>query len=98
MAKYCRKLLQKSGQTDVNVFCLNVSYEIRTLLKNASNIDILVAPVFCFDTIGQHMPKLMTRLRYVWFHQIDEMCEINEKLTHDATDQLVLDDLDIQVN
>lgn len=98
MAKFCRKLLLKSGQNDVNVFCLNISFEIGALLNVDKTIDILVAPVFCCNTIIKHMPKLKTRLRYVWFHEIDQMYEINEQSTYYATDQLISDDLDIQVS
>lgn len=98
MAKYCRKMIQKSGLDDVDVYCLNSSFEVKTLIETAIGIDILVAPVFCFDAIVQHMPKLTARLRYVWFHQIDEMCQINENLTNDAAEKLLRDDLDIQVN
>lgn len=102
MARYCRKLLKKSGQADVNVSCLNISIEGPIFKHKAENIDILVAPVFCFDTVIQLMPKLIThqqRLRYVWFHEIDEMCQIDEERTYNATDKLVPDDgsLDIQV-
>ena len=98
MAKYCRKMIKNSSLSDVNVFCLNSSFEIQILISKATVIDILVAPVFCFATIIQHMPKLTTRLRYVWFHQIDEMCRINEALTYNAAEELSADNLDIQVN
>lgn len=92
-------MIQNSGLTDVNVFCLNSSFEIKTLIEAAiEGIDILVAPIFCYETIVQHMPMLKTHLRYVWFHQIDEMCRINEDVTYNAIDQLLLDDFDIQVN
>lgn len=98
MASYCRKMIQNSGLNDVNVFCLNSSFEMNTLIETAKDgIDILVAPVFCFETIVQHMPKLIARLRFVWLHQIDEMCRINEDRTYNVIDQLLLDDLDIQV-
>lgn len=97
MAKYCRKMIRSSGLDDVDVCCLNSSFEIRALIETAIAIDILVAPVFCFDAIVQHMPKLTTRLRYVWFHQIDDMYEIDEKLTKKAAEFLLSDDLDVQV-
>lgn len=98
MAKYCRKMNASSGLDEVSVYCLNGSLEIEALIKSAITIDILVAPVFCFDVIVQHMPKLTTRLRYVWFHQIDEMWEINKDLTNNVAEKLLADDLDIQVN
>lgn len=86
MARLCHKLLQKSDMKNLNVFCLNSSFEIE-LLERADNIDILVTSVFCYQAIAQHMPKLFQshRLRYIWFHQIDEMCEINEDITFEAT-------------
>lgn len=90
-------MIHASKQSDVNVFCLSSSFEIEALIKTAETIDVLVAPVFCYDAIVKHMPKLKVHLRYVWFHQIDKMCEISEDLTYNATDQLVMEDLDIQV-
>lgn len=97
LVKYCRKMIQSSGPNEVDVYGLNSSFEIEALIEKAINIDILVTPVFCMETIVQHMPKLMKRLRYVWFHQIDEMCNINECMTNDAAEKLLSDDLDIQV-
>lgn len=97
IASYCRKLIEKSEQCGVNVCCLNSSFEIDALINSSNTIDILVAPVFCFNTIVQHMPNLTKHLCYVWFHQIDEMCRINEELTYHAANHLAFEDLDIQV-
>lgn len=100
MAKYCRKLIAKSEQCDVNVFCLNSSFEIGALMNvmnDKANTDILVTPVFCFDAIVQHMPNINKHLRYVWFHQIDEMCKISKDLTYKAAGYLSLECFDIQV-
>lgn len=100
VAGLCRRLLQKSNMNTVNVFCLNKSIEIESLIENES-IDILVTTVFCFRTIRQHLPKLFRseRLRYIWFHQIDEMCQVNESLTWEAVNECLSSrEMDIQVN
>lgn len=83
---------------NLNVFCLNSSFEIG-LIEHADNIDILVTSVFCSQTIAQRLPKLFRsqRLRYIWFHQIDEMCQINELITYETTNRFLSTGADIQV-
>lgn len=99
MAMYCRKLLKKTDMEIVQVFCLNSAFEIDELI-NVNNIDILVMSVFCFETLVNHMPKLFTsdRLRYIWFDQIDEMCDINCSIICNTTNIIFAQGLDIQVN
>lgn len=103
MANICRKLLMKSGMDIVNVTCLNSAFEIDALVKT-NHVDILVTPVFCFETLVNHMPKLFksNRLNYAWFDEIDKMCQVNELETHKAMELLCGQanalDIDLQVS
>ncbi|XP_031623585.1 uncharacterized protein LOC116340951 isoform X2 [Contarinia nasturtii] len=98
MAATCRKLVEKANFKLLTVFCLNSTLEIETLMA-MDHIDILVTSVFCFETLVNHMSKLFrsNRLRYVWFHQIDNMCHTNDVETHRALEIILAQNLDIQV-
>ena len=84
---------------EVNVTCLNSNFEINALLQ-MSHVDILVLPVFCFETLVKAMPKIfkINRLLYAWFDEIDKMCQINESETFKAVDILCTPALDMQVS
>lgn len=102
MANNCRQICERS-KYDIRVFCLNSSFEAEGLLKNDPidiKADILVTTVFCYESIINQMSQSFRphSLQYVWFHQFDVMCHINEMRTMDAVDKLLSQGLDIQVN
>lgn len=99
MAAFCRKLLQQSTMNNVNVLCLNSSFEVNVLMKG-NNIDILVMPVFCYQSFANHEQMSLLfktqRLRYVWFNQIDEMCSINQSKTVETLNVFLAQNLQVK--
>lgn len=95
MARICRVFLKKADMNTVNVLCLCSSYElehIEIFLNNRqwSTVDILVVPVFCFQKLINRFPKMFEsqRLRFIWFHEIDEMYQNDATKINNTVDKL----------
>lgn len=98
MTQACRTFTAKSNHMELKTFCLHAAYEIDSLLE-ANDIDILVAPVFCYRSLVEKMPKIFVseRFRFVWFDQVDEMSQTNGPEINRIFDEFLSQEIDIQV-
>lgn len=98
MAHACRTFTEKSNHMELKIFCLHTAYEIDLLLA-VNDIDILVAPVFCYGSLVEKMPKIFVseRIRFVWFDQVDEMSQTNGPELNRIFDEFLSQEIDIQV-
>lgn len=87
LTKKCAYLFEQSSEDPVKIYLLNGSRRIPKMIEAAEKkaFDVLVCSVFCFAAVLEQIPDLIDskRLNYVHFHRIDEMWQIDPKITQD---------------
>lgn len=87
LTKKCAYLFEQSSEDPVEIYYLNGSRNIQKMIDGAKkkSFDVLVCSVFCFAAVLKQIPNVIDskRLNYVHFDQIDEMWQIDPKITQD---------------
>lgn len=66
--------MSESNITTINVSYLSGSRDIKKLKPNT---DILICSVFCYKELLNAMPEMEDGLQFVYFSEIDQMCDAN---------------------
>lgn len=87
LTKKCAYLFEQSSEDPVEICYLNGSRSIQRMVEAAEkkSFDVLVCSVFCFAAVLEQIPDIINsnRLNYVHFHRIDDMWQIEPKITQD---------------
>lgn len=94
LTKKCAYLFEQSSEDPVKIYYLNGSHRIQKMIEAAKkkSFDVLVCSVFCFAAVLEQIPVFFDskRLNYVHFHRIDEMWQIDQKITENIVEKVFL--------
>lgn len=93
LKRKCRFLLKQ-----INVS--NVCVSNASNLMQTKRVDILVISVFRIKSLLSHVPGILksNRLKFIYFHCLNEMVQTNEQITRFAVDTFMSRDCSTQVS